>query len=1208
MTTANPLTPAQAGAVASRGDVLVMAGAGTGKTKTLIARCIDCLERIDPTEKKQASLDELLIVTFTEAAAAELRERLRKALEEHAEARPHEAHWASQLALFDSALIGTLHSFCFRLVREHFYEAGLDPQVSLLDEGQARHLANETLEELFQEVFRGKDEESSRIHELIRVHANGRHEKIGKLILRIHAYAQTQPDPGAWFHSQLSMHEQNEPCQWKTWWLEAVHDWRTRFLARLQALDAKWQDYVHPLRATLDALPATLTRNEASAVLEKLMALVGAWPQRNTPRTALGSILEDAVFLASLGAKPAGMDPLEEDWSWVRGSVSTLLKLAVRFEKMYSAGKQAICALDFQDLEQTALRLLYDRGPGVPSSLARAWRKKLRFVFVDEYQDINAAQDRIISALSREHPQGNRFLVGDVKQSIYRFRLADPAIFRDYAATWKGERGSTLALSENFRSSGFILDFVNSLFQTVMHSSTGGVEYGPEAELHCGVEREQDFQAVPRVNLLLDVDEGENGADEAFSQELAELESSAREARLLARQFQVMVQEGRLVKDRDTGQERPVCYGDMAVLLRSPSNRTDFYIREFAKAGVPLDVAPRGFYENLEILDFLNLLRMLDNPLQDVPCLAVLRSPLVGLTLETLGNIRVEAPCDYFWEAVQAAIRKPGNWIGPEYAALAAFHEQYCRWRKVIREGSLSHCLEQIIAETGYDDWLATQPQRPNGSRNLDVLLRMARQFDQFQGHGLFRFLKFVESQEEVDAEPEAPQADGANSVRLLSIHQSKGLEFPVVAVACLDKRFNEQDLADEIILDEIYGPAAKVHPPAGGARYPSLVHWLARRRQARELRGEEMRLLYVALTRARDWLLLSARVSRSKWEKVWTQGGIPGQVQIETAGSHADWIGCWFARMNLGDAEAGGIQGFTWRKVDETDWTLPTAQSSARKDSPDARQETNGLCETRVLQEWQNLLDWRYPHFASTGLAAKTSVTDLRKASAGAFLDEEALQHGFGAGPISGESRLEKPGHGAGGLSGVEAGLAHHIFLQHVRISSSMNLDADAEWMVSKGLLSPMQRDALNMTALKKFWDSATGLQLRNLNPERIQRELPFTIRLGVTELTDLGITPADEHPVSNDDFIVVQGVADLAAFLPEGIWVLDFKTDRMTDLTLDEKIQTYQPQLQIYAIALQKIYQKPVIRRALYFLESGVEVELPVAAPGKSAPLGIP
>ena len=1171
----NSLTPAQRQAVAARGNVLVMAGAGTGKTKTLVERCLDCLER------DQASLDELLIVTFTEAAAAEMRLRLRRVLEQRLAEEPENEHWHRQLALFDVAHIGTLHSFCFRLVREHFFELGLDPQLSILDDGEAHELARETLDELLLKHYEGEDDFSLAVRQLIQFQGGGRDEKIRSLILRLHHYSQARPDAAGWLAGQIGKFIQADPVEWQQWLLQAVQTWRDEWLVILESIIPANEKAVE-LIPLLQQLQPGFARAQAADVLTAVEISSTQWPNRRKTVLSkpLARLFTEAGFLHSLAAATPSTDPLAGDWNWVRGHMATLLQLTQQFSASLLARKRTDGVLDFHDLEQFALKLLWDFSTEQPTAVASAWRQKLRFVFVDEYQDINAAQDKIIAALAREGAAANRFLVGDVKQSIYRFRLADPEIFRAHAKNWHGSGSGTISLAENFRSRAGVLDFSNSLFSLIMHEAVGGVTYGPADRLVFGApdaraELAGGVGQPPRVELFLRIQgKPEAVADADENTELADLEESAREARLLARQLNRLIQDEHQIWDEGAKAFRGVRPGDIAVLLRSPRGKAETYAKEFDRAGLPLVVARGGFFESAEILDLLSLLQLLDNPLQDVPCIAVLRSSLAGLTLEELGEIRLVAPGKHFWTALNRAAKELSTLALK--AKVVRFLEQCSRWRKLVRQASLSECLETVLTDTYYAEWLRTQPRGTQASANVEQFLSLAQQFDRLQRQGLTRFLQFIEVRRELDATTEAPAVIAEDAVRLMSIHQSKGLEFPVVALPDLSKNFNEQDLNGEIIFDEVYGLCPQVKPPQTGRRYPSLPYWLARRRQKRELRGEELRLLYVALTRARDTLLLLAGITTKKWDDLWTKQVAVTPQKLAEARSYADWIGLWLGQQQAGqtmqEVTQGLLPGMSWRLVEDAELAL--AQGAAMPPSG------NTVAPVEILNEpgmdhLQTILSWEYPQQAATKQKAKASVTELRRLAQ--ELDPEGEAAPLFAGPEFVSERADSK------LSAADQGIAHHKFLQHVALNATGDLAAEADRMVRAAILTEAEYAALDLTALAQFWDSELGRTLRD-HASEVRRELAFTARFSPGEIA--AITGQLVPDNLADEFVVVQGAADLVLIRPEEIWLVDFKTDHLQLAGLAAKVKRYEPQVKLYAAALEKIYKRPVTVAALHFV----------------------
>jgi ATP-dependent helicase/nuclease subunit A len=771
-----------------------------------------------------------------------------------------------------------------------------------------------------------------------------------------------------------------------------------------------------------------------------------------------------------------------------------------------------------------------------------------------------------------------------VKQSIYRFRLADPKIFRDYARDWRGKDGQTIPLTENFRSRESLLNFVNSIFEPLMREEIGGVNYDAEAKLKFGSpETRADFSAAkdssPRAELLLRLKTGRNdevgSENESGAGELADLEESEKEARLLASHLQKLKDSGHKIWDDEAEKIRAVDWRDMAVLLRAPSGKAEIFAKQFDRAGIPLIVERGGFYDSSEVLDLLGMLQLLDNPLQDVPCIAVLRSPLVGLSLDELAEIRLAAS-GHFWFALKQTQNPKSKTQNELRAKVEKFLERFHRWRKLAQQSSLSQCLEAILAETHYDDWLKSRPRGAQRHANVGRFLNLAEKFDQFQRQGLFRFLKFIEAQREAEVEPEVSPVAEENAVRLMSIHQSKGLEFPIVAVADLAKGFNTQDLRGEIIFDEEFGLCPKVKPPTSGRSYPSLPHWLAQQHQRREQAGEELRLLYVAMTRARDNLFLTGSVTVNKWEKLLKETGAITAQKILAAKSYADWIGLWFAQQPGASSETQGeLPNLRWRIVDDAELASEKAESGKQKTENELPELDDEM--TRRLRE---ILTWQYGFNSATVRAAKSSVTALRRQAADELDDEAEKIFSF-------QFSEKRPVQNRK-LNAADTGTATHKFLQcfnFSRAESLKSLAAEAERLERAKVLSADERSVLDLKAIASFWDSDVG---RNIFKQaaNVKRELAFTAKFSPAELSEIiGTRPS---PNLENEFVVVQGVADLVVLLPQEIWLVDFKTD---DVRADEvagKINIYTPQLKLYASALAKIYSRPVTNCWLHFLSA--------------------
>lgn len=1238
------LTPTQQQAVEARGNVLVMAGAGTGKTSTLVARCLHCLLEENPP----ASLDQLLLITFTDAAATDMRRRIRLEFEKRLEKSralpsvsdalslidgpansiplpgPHtqlrdqnqrEAWLVEQLAIFDTAHIGTLHSFCLQLVRQNFHQLGLDPQLAVMAEEEARFQANETLEDILQKHYEGKTEGGAAIQALIQQERSGSDQPIRDLVLKLHDYSQTLRDPAGWFADQLAVFASDKPDRWQEWLKEGFAHWRDQCVAELQSIAGE-NSKAAECAGILERLAVTPTRTASAACLEQLKSASGEWPKGKKGRLAkpLKRFFEEIEFLRSITCVPAnGLDPLEEDWNWLRPHILALLRLTSEFSQAYATAKRELGVVDFHDLEQSALDLLWNRETRQPSAIALECQKQLRFVFVDEYQDINDAQDAIIKALSREGAEANRFLVGDVKQSIYRFRLAAPHIFQNYLRTWSVADGIVLPLVDNFRSREGLLKFINSVFGVLMRPEVGGVAYDEMAELQFGAPVERyplslAGDSEPRVELQLrlkgagesDAGDDEETARDASTVALMNLEEAEKEARLVALRLQELVKKQHPVWDEFAKSFRPCAWKDCAVLLRSPSSKAEAFAKEFTRAGVPLMVGRSGFYETTEISDLMSLLHLLDNPFQDVPLLAVLHSPLVGLTLDELAELRLTELRTPLWLALQKYAGSQPGLPGPDKAS--RFLLKYKEWRQLARQISLSRCLEAVLKDTLYSEWLQAQDRGEQKASNVQRLVSLANQFDQFQRQGLYRFLKFVKSQQEAQSEPDVAFVAEENSVSLMSIHQSKGLEFPIVVVADLGKSFNLSDLRAEIILDEKYGLCPHIKPPQSGQRYPSLTYWLARQRQKEEMLGEELRLLYVAMSRARDTLILSGTMSPRDFENKWLESlspavgkvssredtsdltALPSTRSILGASNYLDWLALWLrhfpAAPGATAAGPGKLFSFVVHQDDQSLLGNLTAPESAGSEG-----DSNPAMDAK---DWQLLLrriNWNYAYAEATKRPAKATVTQLRRQME-SDVDEEASLASLPIRPFTATPSRSK-------LAASEVGTAHHAFLRWLNLDHAGSLEGlrqENQRLLAEKLLTEEESRAINLRSIAGFWQSPLGQRILSQRAY-VRRELPFTARFASAEPQE---TPFSEPDFFDDEFVVLQGVVDLAVILPEEIWVVDFKTDHFDPADLESKKAQYAIQLRLYGQALSGIYRRPARELHLHFLSLNRSVSI--------------
>ncbi len=1253
------LTPQQAAAVHAEGNVLVMAGAGTGKTSTLVARVAERLVR----SGGRVGSDRLLMVTFTEAAAQEMRSRLRREVEERVAAVPDDPGLAEQLVRLELAQIGTLHAFCLRLLREHGAGLGLDPQLAVIDEVDRSLLVHGVLRDLMEPLFRGETPEAGSFRALVREQFRGDVDALRACLTAVHAYARTRPDPMEWLARQEARWTVAEPDEWRGWLAGFLPGWAEGWRRRLRQVtgNPNAERRAALLEAGVGGTGGLASGQAFAGLLAGLAeAADEAWPARRKTvcREPLAALFKDVHFLQSLMPAADGRDPLAEDWNLCRGNMGTLAHLVRAFEGRLSEEKRARGVVDFADLEQFALELLV-RGDG---SVAAACRERFDLVVVDECQDLNAAQEAILIAVSREGERANRFLVGDVKQSIYRFRLADPHLFQRTADEWSipGAVGRVLPLTENFRSAESLLGWVNRVFPRILRREVGGVDYGPGAALQFGdpahrapLARAADI--TPRVEVHLVVAAPRNGEADADTGDEAEALSTGRvEARIVATRLAALRTAATPVWDRALQEFRPVRWSDMAVLLRAERDRATEYVLEFRAAGIPLHARQSGFFERIEVGDLVAILQCLDNPLQDIPLVAVLRSPLTGLDdLNELATVRMFARREErWWTLVQAfhvagmrfGLDSPepvgaahGNAPSPDpsepvvgahgnapsqqaapdpagapplvdddgrpvlsgdavftHPATAVFAARawrrldrllgwYPAWRRCVERRGVAAVVEAVLDDTGYESRLERKPESAPALANVRRLLELARDFDRGQRGGLYRFLGWLRAQADADR-LEPSTGAGGDAVQLLTIHRSKGLEFPVVAVGGLGRKFNLGDLqSGEVVRDEEYGLCPVVVAGAD-RRYPSLPLWLAQKRQRRECLGEELRLLYVAFTRPVDHLLLIGTTSEKAVTETWPEaadsmGAGPLPVgEIEEARNPLDWLGPVIV------AESGG----GWNPVDQGQgedhvwriWRQPPAVVPVAGIVP-------------AFEAMPDEAPAPYPFATATLESAKVTVTGLRKRLA-------AEAAGDSASFDSWTTHVPRPATEPDDVSAVERGLVHHRFLEHVDPACAVDVAgvaAEVQRLRIAGRFTDAEAALLDVGALARFWTSPLGERIRAAG-KGLRREIPFTMRLDAADLRRLGLGSAGS--LDDAEFVVAQGVVDLAVLEADGLWLLDYKTDRVTPgAATQAKVTAYRPQLQVYALALGRIYGRKVTGCWLHFLTTGESVEIVFTSP---------
>lgn len=1148
-------TEAQLEAISARGkSVLVSAGAGSGKTRVLTERL---MEYMDPrqTVAEPEDISRFLVITFTRAAAGELRARIADAIAERLRHEPQNAHLRRQILLCREAQIGTIHSFCARILREYAGTLGISPAFRILEEEKSERLRASALERVLDRCYEAATEDFLNLCD--RVGAGRDDARLAELILKLHANMQSHARPEQWAEEQMEQltapRENIRDIRWGSELLKDAEDealfWACemeRAMQEMQTEEKIRRAYEKSFAQTADAL-RKLAENLRMGWDESAACFPIPFPRiggiRDNPAPELSEKLKATreacrKAMDKLGAVFASSSSqILNDLKETAPEMRTLLSVALALEEEFQRAKTRAGALDFSDLEHLAIRLLTDR-EGQPTETAREISARFTEVMVDEYQDVSRVQDQIFRAVSRNGR--NLFFVGDLKQSIYRFRLADPEIFNEKSAEYSSDEsdGKIIRLQENFRSKKAVLDAVNAVFCRCMSERLGNLDYASEDMLVPGT-IQKEASPVPEL-LLLPREEAEN----------TDLEE---EATMVATEILRMLKEEKI---QDSDSERPVRFGDIAILLRSANTVGGVFRRVLLQRGIPVSAGSGSdFYSSVEVSTVMAMLTVMDNPHRDIPLLALLSSPAFAFTAEKLSMIRAARPDTDFYTALCAS----------EDGDAKSFLSLLQGLRDEAPDLNPAALLERIAEEL---DLFALAAAMPDGEQRIQRLMdlnAMAETFSRSGECGLHRFVTWLRNMEKKGRDPEGC-TEGSNAVQILSIHRSKGLEFPVVFVCGLGRSFNRQDIREAVLVHPELGLGPKHTDPLRKVEYPTAARRAIARRLTRDMLSEEMRLLYVAMTRARDRLCMTACVRKidelmEKADRLREYDKIPAPL-LENTSSALPWL------------LPAALDGKAMRlKI------CPPGQNSKSAEITDETQETE------ISPELIAVLDrnarFEYPHRRAEELPSKLTATELKTPDP----DAKPLyaQH-----PSQRKSKsFPKPEFDGEKLSATKRGTAVHLVLQQIDLSKTDTLDtvrSEIQRLEQQRFLTHEEAEAVKAEKILAFYRSEIGKRIRSA--ERLWREFRFSL---MTDVRDL--LPGEEA----EEKILLQGIAD-CFFEEDGALVLvDYKTDHVgTADEIQQRTEYYRVQMETYQMALERIFGLPVKEKILCFLEPGVSVQV--------------
>lgn len=1205
-------------------NLIVSASAGTGKTAVLVERLIRLICR----EQNPVSVDRLLVVTFTEAAATEMREKIARALREKVAEAPEDKRMRSQLLLLEKASISTIHSFCLSLFRRFAQYIGKDPDLAVVDAKEATLLRADTVDLLLERCFRGQflDERQEEVFFdwLKTLGGVNPGEQLRNHLLSLFQFISSLDKPGEWIKKARKLYPMdglgqaipfaNDEGPWMEGLKRRFEDTLGKMEKELpglkkviyQGLDPQinWFESVLPLFAdcrslfeqgnwqglfdygqnmTVPRRPGNKT--ESPEAIEAKAATETVKKNLDKLKTQMVSFQLEVRARTHAEATPR---------------VQLLLDLLEKFMEEYSQAKRLRRVLDFADQEQFALELLQDQPDGTPSP-AREWcRQHYDYVLVDEYQDVNPAQEAIFRSVSRDAAEkGNLFCVGDVKQSIYAFRQAAPWIFihrlKESELIKSGQPSPSqglVPLQYNYRSRPEILDGVNRIFQAWMTAENCGIDYDEKATLKTEREFPAWDSAPKRVQLDVLSDETAETGEEQEEDPWVDQERNEKQASWVAARIQRILgcgpegeKERLYVMDEATGL-RPVQCGDIVILLRGAKGRGYLFSQALDALDIPnFTSRQESLTQFQEVQDILNLLRLLDNPLQDIPLAATLRSPLENWSLEELLEIRKAASRDVPFSQAFFNLKERENSALPDalHAKCRDFAQRLDRWRTEIRRSPLSETLETLYESTGYRQMALARPHGKLARLRLERLLDLARDFDRFQRQGLFRFLHFLDQLEAEAEAMEAPSLEGENLdvVRITTIHASKGLEFPVVFLACVDSDFTKNPHSSDFGFQEDGKTALKLIHLKSNTKYPSALMADIREEADRKNREEELRLLYVALTRAQEYLFLSGLCKKAE-EKV-AEATDAGCTDFQSRKSFLDWLMPVFTN-HLPD-QTSPFQ-LNILSPEERMERLSESRATENPESPPEESEEEDKRDWKKLEE---RLRWTYPHPGLSKQPSRITTRELRQRWEKETEEDPAVQAKFLPRP----SVFQPPEKETSAEEGAGRGILLHRALQHIALKPGMdygNISAQLDQMTEAGLFTEEERDSLDVSLLDAFFQSDLGRRLCATPPNRIWREIPFLYGISPEELglEDLAAYDSSER-------VRAQGVVDLLFEEEPGRFILvDYKSDRIPPEAIPARLNKHQDQIRLYHKALEGALGQAPAECHIFFLHLGQAAEV--------------
>ena len=1181
-------TKEQALAISEKGsNILVAAAAGSGKTTVLVERIIRKI--ID----KQVDIDKILIVTFTNAAASEMRERILNALYKEIDKDPLNSRLRKQIILLNKASICTIDSFCLDIIRNNFFEIGISSNFRIADNTELELLKQEAIEDTFEELY---IEEDSEFYTLIELYTGYKDdENLKSIILKIYDYIQSSPFPEEWLEEKVKLFKTEKIKDFaKTIWGKILlKNFKEEILNSINILkDVKrklekfeelapfvliLEDDIYNLKEFLDNKKSW---NDLYGETQNLKYKTWSIPNKKIEMREKdeGKQIRDNVKKrVSEAIKKTFLYTTEEaiqDMNEMYPILENIKNIVLKFSEKFTEKKSSKNVMDFSDIEHYALKILLQKdenGNYIKTEVAKKYKEKFEEIAIDEYQDSNLVQEYILTSVSNEK---NIFMVGDVKQSIYRFRQARPELFLEKYGKYgleKNEYGQKIQLFKNFRSRKNILDVTNLIFQDIMSKDFGEIEYDQSEYLNLAAnyeepeEKEINYAGIAELDII-DLKQEETEDDEELNEVLEKTEI---EAKFVAQKIKKLIDSKYQVYDRKKGY-RNIQYRDIVILLRATSNIATIFEKELAKLEIPvLSDTAENYLDTIEIETMIALLKIIDNPCRDIPLVTVMRSFIGDFTDNELIEIRLIKKDGNYYEAVKEAStsEKTSKELKEK---LQDFLNKIEKWREEEEYLPLNELIWKIYNDTDYYNYVRLMPNGELRKANLKMLFERAKEYEKISFKGLFSFIRYIEKIKNTNNDLSSAKLIGENEnvVRIMSIHKSKGLEFPVAIISRTDKKFNQKDLNDNILLHQDIGFGMQYMNYERNIEYTTAAKEAIKIKSKEESIAEEMRILYVALTRSKEKLIITGvendlekSISEKKelleiYEK---ENEKINHLLLKKYNSYLGWLELvYLNHKNI--SENIQLNKISKKEILE------------KKEEIKKEEKKFENLDEKDYKKIDKILNWKYKYEEIAKMQSKMSVTKIKELKSREEKDHEIIEI--------------KPKFEIGDekITGAEKGTIIHLILQKLDLKKEYTKEEIHQFvdkMCIKKLITEKQRQAIQVDKIYKIMSSEFMKKIKNA--KEIYKEMPFYTYVNTKEI----------YNTENEENILVQGIIDLY-YIDENdnIILVDYKTDYVKDEK--ELVEKYKIQLEFYAKALEEALGKKISETYIYsiYLEKAIMI----------------